>query len=63
MCRVNEELLTVQEGHVLQLLKAICGTVLAARRWHTKISTCMEDHKNRAINSEKTIFMMCDGKD
>ena len=28
----------VPEGHVLQLLTAVSGTVRAARRWHTKIS-------------------------
>ena len=35
----------------------------AARRWHTKISTWMEDNDYREVNSEKTIFMKRDGKD
>ena len=48
----------VPEGHVLPLLKAVYGTVQAARRWHTKISTWMEDNNYRAVNSEKTIFMI-----
>ena len=43
----------VPEGHVLQLLKAVYGTVQAARLWHTKISTWMEDSDYRAVNSEK----------
>ena len=51
------------EGHVLQLLKAVYGTVQAARRLHTKISTWKEDNDYRAVNSEMTIFMKRDGKE
>ena len=39
----------VPEGHVLQMLKAVYGTVQAAWRRHTKISTWMEDDEYRAI--------------
>ena len=53
----------VPEGHVLQWLKAVYGTVQAARRWHTKISTWMEDNDYRAVNSVKTIFLKRDGKE
>ena len=53
----------VPEGHVLQLLKAVYGTVQAARRWHTMISTLMEDNECRAFNSEMTIFIKRDQKD
>ena len=47
----------IPEGHVFRLKKAIYGTKQAARRWHTKISTWMEDNGYPAVNSEKTIFM------
>ena len=53
----------VPEGHVLQLLKTVYGTVQAARSSHTKISTWMEDNEYSAVNSEKTIFMKSAGKD
>ena len=43
----------VPEGHVLQLLKAVYGTVQAARRWHTKISTWMDDNDYQAGPSGK----------
>ena len=45
------------------MLKAVHGTVQAARRLNTKILTWMEDNEYRAVNSEKTIFMKRDGKD
>ena len=50
-------------SHVLQLRKAVYGTVQAARRRHTKISRWMEDNEYCEVNSEKTIFMKRDGKD
>ena len=55
----------VPEGHVLQLLKAVNGTVQAARRWHTKISTWMDSNDYRAVSShgEMTIFMKHDGNE
>ena len=44
----------VPEGHVLQLLKAVYGTVQApaARRWHTKISPWMEDNDYPAVKDD-----------
>ena len=53
----------IPDGHVFRLKKAIYGTKQAARRWHTKISTWMEDNGYPACNSEKTIFMKRDGDD
>ena len=53
----------VPEGHVLQLWKAVYGTVQAALLWQTKISTWMEENDYRAVNSEKTIFMKRDGQE
>ena len=53
----------VPEGHIPQLLKAVYRTVQAARRWHSKISTGMEDNGYRAVNSEKRIFMKRDEKE
>ena len=56
----------IPEGHVLQLqalLKAVDGTVQTARRWHTTISTWMEDSEYSAVNRKKIIFMNRDGKD
>jgi len=47
----------IPEGHVFRLNKAIYGNKQAARRWHRKISTWMEDNGYPAVNSEKTIFM------
>ena len=44
-------------------MKAVCGTNQAARLWHTKILTWMEDNDYQAVNSEKTIFMKHDGKE
>jgi hypothetical protein len=53
----------IQEGHVIKLKNAIYGTKQAARRWHTKISTWMDDNGYPAVNSEKTIFMKRAGDD
>jgi hypothetical protein len=53
----------VQYGHALQLMKSMYGTRQAARQWHVRISTWMEDHGHLAINSEKTIFMKREGEE
>ncbi len=34
----------VPEGHALLLMKSMYGTRQAARQWHVRISTWMEDH-------------------
>jgi hypothetical protein len=47
----------ILEGHVFLLLKSIYGTLQAACKWHTHISTWMENNGYQAMNSEKTIFM------
>jgi hypothetical protein len=52
----------VPEGHALLLMKSIYCTRQAARprQWRVRISTWMEDHGYRVVNSEnteKTIFM------
>ena len=47
----------VPQGYVLQLMKSMNGTRQAARQWHVRISTWMEDRSYLAVNSEKTIFM------
>jgi hypothetical protein len=47
----------VPKGHVFLLLKSIYGTRQAARKWHTLISTWMEQNGYLAANSEKAIFM------
>ncbi len=51
----------IPEGHVFLLLKSMYGTKQAARRWHLLISAWMEKNGYPAMNSEKTIFMKCDG--
>ena len=38
-------------------MKSMYWTSQAARKWHVRISTWMEDHGYTAVNSEKTIFM------
>jgi hypothetical protein len=53
----------IPKGHVFKPKKAIYGTKQAARRWHTKISTWMEDNGYPAVKSEKTIFMKRAGDD
>jgi hypothetical protein len=51
----------VPNGHSLQLMKSMHGTLQAARQWHMRILTLMEDHGYLEINSEKTIFMKLEG--
>ena len=53
----------VPEGHVLQLMKSMYGTRQAARQWHVRISSWMEEQGYFAVNSEKTIFMKRVGDD
>jgi hypothetical protein len=53
----------IPEGHVFRLRKAIYWTKRAARRWHTRISTWMEENGYPAVNSGKTIFMKRTGDD
>ena len=47
----------VPHGCALQLMKSMYGTQQAARQWHLRISTWMEEHGYAAVNSEKTISM------
>jgi hypothetical protein len=44
-------------------MKSMYGTLQAARHWHVRISTWLEDHGYLAINSEKTIFMKHEGEE
>ena len=53
----------VPEGYCLQLRKSIYGTRQAARAWHVRLSTWMEDHGYSPVNNEKTIFMKWEGDD
>lgn len=53
----------VPEGHALMLMKSMYGTRQAARQWHVRISTWMEQHGYMAVNSEKTMFMKRKGKE
>ena len=53
----------VPEGYVLQMMKSMYGTRQAARQWHVRISTWMEERGYLAVNSEKTIFMKHAGED
>ena len=41
----------VPEGHALMLMKSMYGTRQAARQWHVRISTWMEQHGYMAVNS------------
>ena len=50
-------------GHVLQLMKSMYGTRQAARQWHGRISSWMEEHEYLAVNNEKTMFMKWQGTD
>ena len=43
-------------------MKSMYGTRQAARQWHVRISTWMENHY-LAVNSEKIIFMKRAGED
>ncbi len=53
----------IPEGHCLKLKKNIYETRQAARAWHLKLSTWMEEHQYLPVNNEKTIFMKWDGDD
>ena len=55
----------IPEGHCLQLRKNIYGTRQAARAWHVRLSTWMENNGYLPINNlnEKTIFMKWYGED
>jgi hypothetical protein len=53
----------IPEGHCLQLRKNIYGTRQAARAWHVRLSTWMEEHGYLPVNNEKTIFMKWDEDD
>ena len=53
----------VPEGYMLQMMKSMYGTRQAARQWHVRISTWMEERGYLAVNSEKTIFMKHAGED
>jgi hypothetical protein len=53
----------IPEGYCLKLKKNIYGTRQAARAWHVKLSTWMEEHEYMPVNNEKTIFMKWDGDD
>jgi hypothetical protein len=44
-------------------MKSTYGTRQAARQWHVKISTWMEEQGYNPVNSEKTIFMKKLGDD
>ncbi len=46
----------IPEGHVFLLLKSIYGMLQATSKWHTHISTWMENNGYEAINRKKTIF-------
>ena len=50
-------------GCALQLIKSMYCTRQAARHWHVRISTWMEEHGYIAVNSEKTIFMKHAGEE
>jgi hypothetical protein len=43
---------SVPEGYVLQMMKSMYGTRQAARQWHVRISTWMEERGYLAVNSE-----------
>jgi hypothetical protein len=47
----------VSHGYVLELMKSMYGTQQAARQWHVRISSWMEEHGYITVNSEKNIFM------
>jgi hypothetical protein len=55
----------VPEGYCMQLRKNIYGTRQAARAWHIRLSTWMEEHEYLLVNndSEKTIFMKWEGEE
>jgi hypothetical protein len=47
----------VPDGYCLQLKKNIYGTRQAARTWHVRLSTWIEEHRYLPVNNDKTIFM------
>ena len=51
----------VPKGDVLQLMKSMYGTRQAARQWHERISSWMEEHEYHAVNNDKTMFMKWQG--
>jgi hypothetical protein len=53
----------VPEGYCMQLRKNIYGTRQAARAWHIRLSTWMEEHEYLPVNNEKTIFMKWEGEE
>jgi hypothetical protein len=52
----------VPHGYALELMKSI-GARQAARQWHVRISTWMEEHGYLAKISEKTISMKDEKED
>ena len=53
----------VPEGYVLQLMKSMYWIRQAARQWHVRISTWMEECWYSPVNSKKTIVMKRAGED
>ena len=53
----------VPEGYCLKLRKNIYGTRQAARAWHVRLSTWMEEHGYLPVNNEKTMFMKWENDD
>ena len=53
----------VPEGYCLKLRKNIYGTRQAARAWHVRLSTWMEEHGCLPVNNEKTMFMKWENDD
>jgi hypothetical protein len=53
----------ISDGYCLQLLKSIYDTWQAASRSHYFISDWMEKNGYPVVNREKTLFMLCQGKD
>ncbi len=53
----------ISDCRVLLLLKNIYRTKQASRWWDIRISDWIEQHGYPAINSEKTIFIKCQGPD
>jgi hypothetical protein len=53
----------IPKEYVFRLKKAIYGNKHATRRWHTRISSWIEESGYPAVNSEKMIFMKRTGND
>ncbi len=47
----------IPEGQGFLLLKTIYGSRQAARKWHTRLSTWMDNNGYEAMNSEKATFV------